>query len=308
MTGNSSKTVWRRMTVAAPDAGTRLDVWLSARIDGLSRRRAAKLIGSGEARVNDRAVSKGTALLEGDCVTVERRPALGVWYPRPDDAVSLEVLYEDDDLVAVDKPSGVPSVPLSADETGTLAGFVAHRFPACRTVYRRLGDGGLVQRLDRETSGVVLAARSQPIHDVLVGAQSAGKIEKTYLALVQTPNGEPPSTIDMPLAGVGSKGRKMAPADDGLPARTEVVVTARYPGHALVEAVIHKGMRHQIRAHLAAVGCPIVGDRVYGDGAVPSGRLFLHAHRVAFRHPKKMNLVRITSELPELLREVIESM
>ncbi len=300
---------WRLITASDDAEGSRLDVWLTIVLKGVSRQRAKRMINEGGVTVNGVLAPKGAVLQSGDRIAILGPPEPEVWYAAPDDSERLEVHFADEDLIAVEKPSGLPSVPLHAAEVGTLAGWVVHRFPECRKIQRSLGDGGLVQRLDRDTSGVVLAARSRVIHEALITAQTEGAIEKVYLALVDSEDA-PPQTIDLPLIAAGRGRRRMKPSPSGPSAHTRVAVRERYEGRWLVEVTIHRGVRHQIRAHLAGVGCPIAGDGLYGRQArhPEPGRLFLHAHRVILRHPRSHEWLTITSPLPDDLERFLDSL
>ncbi len=292
---------WRLFTIAPEDASGRIDSWLASRIEGLSRRQAQQMIADGEVTIDTRRVKKSFELRPGIEVAVWRAPAGERWAPMADPSVPLEVLLEDEYLVAVEKPSGIASVPLKPDEGGTLAGAVVARFPECAQVGRSAGDGGLIHRLDRETSGAVLVARSQEVHDILTEMQARGAIEKRYLALVGCGDGSLPQVIDAPLEPTGPGGRKMASSKIGRPATTKLRMLEEAGDWLLVEAVIHRGQRHQIRAHLAGAGFPIAGDTLYGSIPPPEGltRLFLHAHTIHFNHPQKSKPITITSPLPK---------
>ncbi len=300
---------WMTITVDAEGPGQRrLDVWLAARVAGLSRRRAQGMISTRQVVVNGRPCAKGQLVSGGDEVAIWSAPAPRGFAPSASGAVSIRVLLEDEGFAVVEKPGGVPSVPLEPEEGGTLAGAVVSRFPECGMVGRRSGDGGLVQRLDTETSGVVLAARRQEVHDYFYAEQRAGRIEKRYLALVPRLEHPLPSIIDTPLTSTGPRGRKMRPSSDGLPATTRIDVMAEQGVWLLVCARILHGVRHQIRAHLASVGAPIAGDGLYGGEGGPEGlhRLFLHAHEIAFSHPVNRSPVLVTSPLPPELSCAIE--
>ncbi len=279
----------------------RLDVWLRDRIEGLSRRRIKDMIESDRVTVEGRPALKSTPLRNGDRVEIWTEPENDWAQPKPDPSVSLTVLYEDSHLLAVDKPSGIPSVPLSSNETGTLAGAVVARFPECGAVFKRPGDGGLVQRLDLETSGVVLVARDLAALEGLIAAQKRSCIEKKYLAVTTCGCDQPPAVVDAPLAPIGVGGKKMGVSQKGEPAVTRLRLLRTRGDTALVEATIFKGKRHQIRAHLASAGFPILGDALYNPEPAPSGvtRLLLHAQEVRLNHPATGQSLVIQARLPE---------
>lgn len=292
------------------DSAARLDAWIASKVPSLSRRRAKELIAAGEITLNGRQVKKGLDLKSGDKVEIWTEPAPADWTPVASRDWELEVVFEDEHLVVVDKRSGIPSVPLSPEETETVANALAARFPECARIGRSPGDGGLVQRLDTETSGLMIAARAEPVHRRLLVMQSAGEIEKTYIALARRHGAELPGAIDAPLGPAGPGRRTVKATPDGVPAETTLKLIQTIGEWLLVEAVIHRGQRHQIRAHLAHAGFPIAGDKLYGPEAAPAGlrRLFLHASRLRLIHPVTEETLEIKSDLPQELREVVRTL
>jgi 23S rRNA pseudouridine1911/1915/1917 synthase len=295
-------------TVSKDEAGMRLDAFVAAAVPGLSVRAAKGLVERGLVTVDGRTGRKGERLAAGSLVEIAEHPATGAWLPEPDASVPLRVVLEDPHLLVVDKPSGAPSVPLAPGEKGTLAGAVAARFPECRGVGRCAGDGGLLQRLDTETSGLVIVARSGDVLDRLVRLQDEGAIEKRYLALVRAGRTPIPALVDAAL-GSCRGGRMVRPSPDGVKAITRLRPVRDAGPWRLVEALIHRGARHQIRAHLALAGFPIAGDPLYG-GEQPPGldRLFLHAISVRFPHPILGRPVDASSPLPSELFKFVESL
>jgi 23S rRNA pseudouridine1911/1915/1917 synthase len=283
------------LEVSEEDRGVRLDVYLAYRVPQLSRRGAQALIESGDALVNGRPARKSEVLRPGDTVELAWLGP-GAWKkPAPDPDAPVNLVFVDDELVAIDKPSGMPSVPLSPDEMFTVAGAVAARFPECATIGRRPGDGGLLQRLDRGTSGLMLAARRLEAFDFLCQEQEQGRISKAYYAVI--PDQELPSRIDYRLAPAGPGGIRMRPtAKGGVPASTHIELLARRGGLALIQATIRHGARHQIRAHLASCGAPIVGDISY-QGKEHS-RMLLHCREVSLKHPRTGEQMRLLCDPP----------
>jgi 23S rRNA pseudouridine1911/1915/1917 synthase len=287
-------------TVAATDEGARLDQWLARALD-CSRRQAQRLIDEGGVRVDGARVAKGARVHAGAAVAVAHAP------PRPDELrpipepdAPLATLHVDDTLVAVDKPAGVATHPLRAGERGTLANALVARFPECALVADDAREGGVAHRLDIETSGVVLAARTRPAWQALRHAFSDGAVAKEYLALVA---GAPPptGTIDLPLVQAGRHVRAAGDrALDALDAVTDFETLARGDGVALVRARSSSGRMHQIRVHLAHLGHPLVGDALYGGPPPAPGTRghFLHAAAVTFPHPSTGARSRIEAPLP----------
>jgi 23S rRNA pseudouridine1911/1915/1917 synthase len=276
-----------RVRVDEAGAGVRVDHVVAEALSGLGVAGARRLVAAGGVRVDGRLARKGERVVAGqtleidDAVPLETAGA-GV---EPDPSLVVAWLYVDEALVAIDKPAGVPSHPLRAGERGTAANAIAARFPECASASSDPREGGLAHRLDNETSGVLLAARGREDWDALRAALRAPTCSKTYLAEVV---GAPPER-GVETAPIGRAGRRGGRVRVGagrapLAARTEWEVVERRATTTLVRARLHAGRAHQVRAHLAAAGFPIVGDEVYGtdDGR----RLRLHAHTITFVHPR----------------------
>jgi 23S rRNA pseudouridine1911/1915/1917 synthase len=303
------KSPWLRLVVEQDEPSQRIDVWLASRVPGLSRRQAQKMMADGSITQDERPVKKGDLARPGSEIVVWSVPKPAIWNVRPDPQVPLKIAHEDAHLIAVSKISGISSVPLQPDETGTLANGVVARFPECAVVGRSPGDGGLMHRLDRETSGLLLAARSQRVHEQLWASQQKKRVEKEYLALVPISKSPLPSSIEAPLAHSDAASVKVVPAEEGHPCTTRVRYLSAHGSWQLVQARIHLGFRHQVRAHLASAGFPIAGDLLYGAGS-PQGleRLFLHASGISFEHPVTREKIHLSSGLPIDLNSVIENL
>jgi 23S rRNA pseudouridine1911/1915/1917 synthase len=281
-------------------APRRLDHIMAEHLPHLSRRALRAAIDSGEVRVNGRRRDKGDLVSGGEVVTFPQRLLAATLCAEAD--LPVEVLYEDHDLVAVDKPAGMPAVAQRADDRGTLANFLLARFPETAGLGDHPFECGAAHRLDTDTSGVLLVARNRQAYRALRTAFRQRRIEKLYLALV---HGEvaAPRTLTAALRASGRRGARTAivatpDAPYARPARTEIWPLRVLGDTTLVRIRISTGVRHQIRAHLASIGHPVVGDRVYGraDGA---GRLFLHAHRVKATHPRSGAPLEIEARMPE---------
>ena len=298
------------LTAERQNSPTRLDVWLSANVSDLSRRRAQRLILSGSVTLNGGYARKSDMVKEDDLVEIHMDPAPKNWTALPEPQLDFETVYVDADLLAVVKPPGVPTVPLSPNEPGTLAGAIASRFPECATIGRRSGDSGLIHRLDTETSGLLVAARNAETFERLLEMQRNDQIEKRYAALVKPTGDRLPPVIDFPLGPTDRGGRKVRRDPSGTPATTLVRPVEEHGEFLLVEATIHRGLRHQIRAHLAHAGFPIVDDPLYGDATVNGpGRMFLHATSIVMRHPGDRNRdLHPESPLPKNLAEFLKDL
>jgi 23S rRNA pseudouridine1911/1915/1917 synthase len=288
----------------------RTDRFLAGALSGLSRRRIQALLGRGEIRLDRRPAKKGELLEPGAEVLVEIEPAaLGDIAPEDDPAVS--VLWEDEAVVALDKPPGRPSHALHPIDRGTIANVLAARYPETRSASPNPLERGLVHRLDTETSGVLLVGRSRDAWRNLREQFRARTVEKHYLALVQGAIAAP-GEIDRRILQRGGGRVRVLPegASGGQKARTLYRPIASLRGATLLEIELPTGAMHQIRAHLAAIGHPVLGDSRYGGPPAPGAatRLCLHARAIAFRHPRSGAWIQVKSPVPPDLAAAIEAL
>jgi 23S rRNA pseudouridine1911/1915/1917 synthase len=286
------------MIVGPEAAGERLDVFLAAHTG--SRAAAQRLIDAGAVTVDGTSRPKRHVLHGGECVEVGDLPA----EPEPEAAEApFEVAWSDEHLLVVDKPAGVVVHPARGNRTGTLA-----------QALRGLAAGGedpdragIVHRLDRDTSGLLLVARTVEAYDALRAQMRARAITREYLALVE---GRPPAregTIDAPLGRDRRvRTRISSDTDEGKPAVTHFEVERALPHSTLLRVRLETGRTHQIRAHLLAIGHPVLGDPEYGRPGYGLERQFLHAERLALAHPITGALLEVRSPLPEDLRAALE--
>jgi 23S rRNA pseudouridine1911/1915/1917 synthase len=280
-----------RVRVDEARAGSRVDHVVAEALPGLGVGGARRLVAAGGVRVDGRVVRKGERVAPGQTIEIDEalEGAGAAGRVEPDDSLAVAWLAVDETLVAIDKPAGVPSHPLRAGERGTAANAVVARFPECASASPDAREGGLVHRLDNETSGVLVAARSREAWEALRAALRAPSCVKSYLAEVA---GAPPDhgVETAPIGRAGRRGGRVRVGAGRAPlaARTEWDVVERRSATTLVRARLHAGRAHQVRAHLAAAGFPIAGDNVYGDDAAraASPRLRLHAHTISFVHPR----------------------
>jgi 23S rRNA pseudouridine1911/1915/1917 synthase len=299
-----------RLTVEEAMAGSRLDAFLAAAGGAPSVAAARRSIEGGRVRVDGRREKKGARVRPGQVVEIEEAA------PAPASVLGLELIYEDQDLVAVAKPAGVPSQSLLAGETGSVASALAARFPECATASDDPREGGLGHRLDRDTTGVLLAARNPESWRRLRALMSGG-CQKTYLAEVagaplaphETPfvsRGTRPDSwvVDAPIGRTGRRGARVNVGGGRQPlaARTELQVLETRAATILLEVRLTRGRAHQVRAHLAHLGHPVVGDDLYGPQGSPHETLRLHALAVELLHPTTGKPLRIEAPPPEWAR------
>jgi 23S rRNA pseudouridine1911/1915/1917 synthase len=290
------------MTITVVEAG-RIDKALARQFPEASRRALAELFAEGAVRVAGRRAKKGERVEVGDVIELARTPITGDQLRVvPDADIRLVVLVERAELVAIDKPAGMPSQPLRAGERGCAANAIVERWPECAQVSGDPRDGGLVHRLDIGTSGVLVAARTAEVHRALRGAFAAGQVEKEYVAITHA---RPVARdCDAPLAQRGDHVR--VDEAEGLPARTEFMVEREANGFALVRCRTRTGRMHQVRAHLAYVGAPIAGDARYGGAALDGfDGFFLHAAKVML--PIGSERLPIDADLPERFAQAARS-
>jgi 23S rRNA pseudouridine1911/1915/1917 synthase len=282
--------------VETGEAGRRLDHVLQARFPEFSRSRIQEWIKAGRVLVNGRPERASHVARAGENIDVEPAapPPL---HASPED-IPLQLLYEDDDMVAIDKPAGMVVHAGAGVHSGTLVNALLHRFGALSGVGGALRPG-IVHRLDRYTSGVLLVAKNDQAHRNLAAQFSGRRVEKTYLALVQGTVKEEGGKIERPIARDPSRRTRMtARLAEGRAAWSEYRVLRRFAGFTLLEVRIGTGRTHQIRVHLSSIGHPVAGDTVYGAFKAHEPRYFLHANRIRFHKPADGEPLEIVSPLP----------
>ena len=300
-----------QFTAEAPDAGRRIDHWVHARLPEFSRSRIQDWIRSGRVRVNGAPVKSAYTLRAGDVIEVE--PADLAPLNATAEAIPLRVLYEDADLVAIDKPAGMVVHAGAGVHSGTLVNALLHRFGELSGVGGPLRPG-IVHRLDRFTSGVLLVAKNDAAHRKLAAQFSGREVEKVYLALVHGAVKNESGRIERPIARDPVRRTRMTSRlESGRAAWSEYRVLRRFARFTLLEVRIGTGRTHQIRVHLSSIGHPVVGDTLYGapakiEGMPPLGRYFLHAHRIRFRQPSTGEAVAIESALPRELQAWMDAL
>ena len=312
------------LEVQETGAGARLDLWLAkARIAGLSRNRLQKLIDDGRVQVNRRPAKSSLRLKSGDKVVLEVPPRRGTLLkaePQP-----LAVVYEDDAVLVLDKPPGMVVHPGAGVQSGTLVNALLHHAPAIAAVGGE-GRPGIVHRLDRDTSGLLVVAKTEEAYQALVEALRQRTVRRVYQAIVWGDPGPSSGVIDLPIGRDAKDRRRMAVVrgPSGKLARTHWQVLERFGLASLLEARLETGRTHQIRVHLAAVRHPVVGDPSYGgrvrkmlslrqsERSLADAllrlllRQALHAAELEFVHPVTGQRLHFRSELPLDFREALE--
>ena len=287
----------RELTAATEHAGVRLDAVLSA--DGaLTRSQAARLIAEGRVRVNGKPAAKSARLSGGETVTVDvpqlRETAL------PPQDIPLDVVYEDDDVIVVNKPTGLVVHPAPGHPDGTLGNALLHH---CGDSLSGIGGEkrpGIVHRIDRDTSGLIIAAKNDAAHLALSAQLKDHSLSRTYECLVTGNMKQDSGTVDAPIGRSSADRKKMAVVPTGRRAVTHWEVVARYPGVTHLRCRLETGRTHQIRVHMAYIGHPILGDTVYGAKKPVPGLTgqCLHAAGLRFVHPRTGEPVELHCPLP----------
>jgi 23S rRNA pseudouridine1911/1915/1917 synthase len=303
------------LRVSAEEAGERLDRFLVNKLPEFSRARIQELIAEGHVLIAGRAARSSHKVSEGESAQVEivARPPLAA---SPED-IAIDVLYEDADIIVVNKPAHMVVHAGAGHHHGTLVNALLNRFGNLAT-----GSGaerpGIVHRLDSGTSGAIVVARNDAAHRALAAQFLARSVEKIYLALVHGRVAEASGSINLPVArDLKRRTRMTTKRSSGRVARTDWRVMARLGEFTLLEVQLHSGRTHQIRVHMSAIGHPIVGDTTYGAPREPRvdgkplpvlNRPFLHSARITFIHPSAAKPVTVRAPLDPQLRQYLDSL
>jgi 23S rRNA pseudouridine1911/1915/1917 synthase len=292
-----------RITIPTELAGLRLDQALARLLPEESRTRLARLIEEGHVRVDGEKVAAKRKLKSGEAVEVALAPRVEESAYRAE-AIALDVVHEDGDVLVLDKPAGLVVHPGSGNWEGTMLNALLHHAPALGELAR----AGIVHRLDKDTSGLLVVAKNEPAQLSLVRQLQARTVKRTYLALARgkvTRAGK----VDAPIGRHPVQRTRMAVVADGKPAVTHYRVREAFAAHTLLECDLETGRTHQIRVHLASINHPLEGDPVYaGRGPKLLPRQALHAWKLAFLHPRTEKLLQFEAPLPEDFRLLLESL
>jgi len=302
----------KQVEFTAPTAGERVDKAIVAEIgESLSRAQIQTLIADEQVTVNGKIVKANFKLKGGETIRVlipvkEKAETVVA------EAIPLKVIYEDDDLAVIEKPAGMTVHPGVQNETGTLVSAMLSRWPQVAAMNIEEKRAGIVHRLDKDTSGLIVVAKNDPARRKLMAQFQAHTIEKSYLALLERKPQTNVGKIDAPIARDPQNRKRMAVVRGGKNAITEFTILDDNfkHGQALVRLNILTGRTHQIRVHMAFIGCPVVGDRVYGfrKQRVGMKRHFLHAAELSFDQPTTGKRLSFTSPLPAGLQNILDKL
>ncbi len=290
-------------TFIADKKGARLDKYVSEKHPELSRTHVQKLIAEGYITVNDQVAKPGLKLNIGDRLKV-------IIPPVPPsrlvpEAMPLSILYEDDDLLVVDKPAGLPVHPAPGHPSHTLVNAILSHFPHLADIGDSLRPG-VVHRLDKDTSGVMLVAKNSRAQADLAQQFKTHSVSKAYLVLVKGKLTPENGVIEASIGRDPRNRKRMAVVTGGREARTEYRVIKYIEDYTLLEVRPETGRTHQIRVHFSAIGYPVVGDKIYGVKSPYLSRQFLHASRLGFKLPSTGKYVEFKSELPPDLAQALK--
>lgn len=304
------------LLVDESDESTRLDAYLASRIDGWSRARLQRLIEGGDVLVNSKQTKASYKVSAKDEIEVELTPPPSANFT-PED-IPVDIVYEDNQLIVVNKPAGLVVHPAAGVYSGTLANALAHHF-------QQLSNPGsirpgIVHRLDKDTSGLLVAAKTESAHEDLADQFRAREVFKSYVALVYGVVAAESGRIEQPIARDPRNRTRMAVVAGGRGALSLYKVRRRYDGFTLVDVELKTGRTHQIRVHLSWMKHPVVADELYSGGRENNldvrrralirklNRQFLHAEQLGFRHPATGEEMRFTAPMPEALQHVLDKL
>jgi 23S rRNA pseudouridine1911/1915/1917 synthase len=305
-------------SVSASDVGERLDAFLAAHVEGWSRARLQRLIEDAEVLVNGHVAKSAYKLRADDEIEVELSlPSLTAFTP---ENIPLDIVFEDDELIVVNKPAGMIVHPAAGVDTGTLANALAFHFAQLPKTGGATRPG-IVHRLDKGTSGLLVVAKTETVHEHLSDQFRARDVFKSYIALVHGRVEKKTDQIDQPIARDPRNRIRMAVVTGGRPAISIYRVRRRFDRFTLLDVELKTGRTHQIRVHLAWLKHPVVGDEVYGGGRDKTvvnpqvrsqiaklGRQFLHAERLGFRHPRTAEQMIFTAEPSTDLQKLVNEL
>ena len=294
--------------VKSDEQGKRLDSYISSQNDKITRTSAQRLIEQGNILVNGKKQKVAYKIAENDVITVEQEEPKQIELKAQ--KIPLEVIYEDEDIIVVNKPKGMVVHPANGNPDGTLVNAI---MDICKDSLSGIGGEirpGIVHRLDKDTSGLLIVAKNDMAHVQMSEQIKNHEVKKTYIALVRGVIKENEATIDMPIGRSTSDRKKMAVTKNGKNAVTHIKVLKRYDKYTLLEINIETGRTHQIRVHLSHIGYPIIGDSTYSNGKNEFGveGQCLHAKSLEFKHPITKKEMKLEAPLPKYFQDIIKKL
>lgn len=298
----------KEFIVEREEIGKRLDAYLSLKNEKISRTMVQKLIEEGNILVNGKNPKASYKVSEGDKITLEEIEPKEISLKAQD--IAVDIIYEDKDIIVVNKPKGLVVHPANGNPDGTLVNAI---MSICKGSLSGIGGEirpGIVHRLDKDTSGIIIIAKNDEAHINLSEQIKNRKVKKTYIALVRGFVKENEATINMPIGRSQKDRKKMAVVKNGKNAITHIKVLERFNNYTLLQVNIETGRTHQIRVHLSEIGYPIVGDYTYSNGKNEFGIVgqCLHAKSLKFRHPITNEEMYLEAELPQYFKDVIKEL
>ena len=293
--------------IIAAESGTRIDAWLSANVPDLTRNAAQRLLTEGMVTVNGNPPKKNYKVSAGDAVTVTIPDIAEV--PLVPQNIPLDIVFEDEDVVVVNKPRGMVVHPAPGHPDGTLVNALMYH---CGDSLSGVGGEkrpGIVHRIDKDTSGLLIVAKNDAAHLALSAQLSDRSLSRVYRAVVVGNLKQDSGTVDAPIGRHPNDRKKMAVThQNSRNAVTHWSVLERYRGYTHVRCKLETGRTHQIRVHMAHIGHPLLGDEVYGHAKLPEKGLVgqcLHAKELQFIHPRTGEAVHLDTELPDYFKDVL---
>lgn len=290
------------------DKGKRLDIYIAENFNELSRTMIKKLIESNNILVNDKSEKVSYKVQANDNISIDIPEAKETKLKAQE--IPLDIIYEDSDIIVVNKPKGMVVHPANGNPDGTLVNAI---LSICKNSLSGIGGElrpGIVHRLDRDTSGLIIVAKNDKAHINMSEQIKERNVKKTYIALVRGNVPEEEATINMPIGRSTKDRKKMAVTKNGKQAITHFKVLKRYSKYTLLEIKIETGRTHQIRVHMAEIGYPVVGDAVYSNGKNEFGieGQMLHAYKLEFMHPITNKHMELTAPLPQYFEEILKKL
>lgn len=296
----------KNIVVNENDKGKRLDIYIAENFSELSRTMIKKLIENNNIMVNNKLEKVSYKVQLNDNISIDVPEAKETKLKAQE--IPLDIIYEDNDIIVVNKPKGMVVHPANGNPDGTLVNAI---LAICKNSLSGIGGElrpGIVHRLDKDTSGLIIVAKNDKAHINMSEQIKERKVKKTYIALVRGNVPEEEATINMPIGRSTKDRKKMAVTKSGKQAITHFKVLKRYSKYTLLEIKIETGRTHQIRVHMAEIGYPVVGDTVYSNGKNEFGveGQMLHAYKLEFAHPITNKHMELIAPLPQYFEDILK--